>query len=577
MNSLRKKRKRLQQKPVVSSADEASEVDSEPENDQSVEVSDSEGNIVFGEEENEGEGDGLTDDDEAPSLRIVSTVTFPADDDGDSDDDEVFSSASRSTFPAAIPESNVSTVTFPADDDGDSDDEVFSSASRSTFPAAIPESNASGRMDPARTAIARQRNSMCGGNQTNHNGVWLNKPGTTVGFVNLTHRDKAYKDVLNIKVPKNRVNKAMEKLNPVAITKVQNSNASCYCVNDSCQLKVSFMDILRCRKKLFANPDLATEQRVTEEAVKILKAENPQPSPDKVLYYFVDVGNTKLRVCSRFWAAMYGVCETKMKKVRTMVKHNSTTTLHGAKHQEHLLKKSSQTMYCHAFWTNFFGLHCQRPTDEFRLFPVNKPFHVIYDEYFLPWYTKAIQRDKGENGEMIVPDLEDERNWAPSLSTFKRARWHTDFADVKKRARHYHCKCTKCDTLNTIRLRGFVDDIHKKSYEIAFKAHEAEARGWHEHEELCKLTSRRNPAGSMVLGYDDTSDLGFPKMTNREPKNFTKTRLNFVPFNITNYTSGTYVCSKPAYTYSLSTTTHDWYIRHCKCIYAQHTIIPMHI
>jgi hypothetical protein len=67
---------------------------------------------------------------------------------------------------------------------------------------------------------------------------------------------------------------------------------------------------------------------------------------------------------------------------------------------------------------------------------------------------------------------------------------------------------------------------------------QAEARGWHEHEESRKSASRANPRDIMVIGYDDTSDLMLPKCTNRDTKNLTKSRLHVIPFNITNYTSG---------------------------------------
>jgi hypothetical protein len=99
-------------------------------------------------------------------------------------------------------------------------------------------------------------------------------------------------------------------------------------------------------------------------------------------------------------------------------------------------------------------------------------------------------------------------------------------------------KCGDCDELRRIRLRGFVDGVHRKYYEVMFSAHQAEARGWHEHEESRKAASRANPRDIMVIGYDDTSDLMLPKCTNIDTENLTKSRLHVIPFNITNYTSG---------------------------------------
>jgi hypothetical protein len=140
-----------------------------------------------------------------------------------------------------------------------------------------------------------------------------------------------------------------------------------------------------------------------------------------------------------------------------------------------------------------------------RLFPVNKPYELIYSEFFLPWFKKQSQPAAFPHSPPV--DMDD-YGWDPSLSTLKRARKHPDFTDVKNRPRHYHAKCGDCDELNTVRLRGFVDGVHKKEYEIMFDAHQAEARGWHEHEESKKAASRANPRDIMVIGYDDTSDLG---------------------------------------------------------------------
>ena len=179
-----------------------------------------------------------------------------------------------------------------------------------------------------------------------------------------------------------------------------------------------------------------------------------------------------------------------------------------------------------------------------RLFPVNKSFQFIYDEYFIPWFDKLARQMLQQTASTSLPS--DEGMWTPSLTLFKKSRYHPDFNDVKKRPKHYHARCRDCDELNTLRLRGFVNNEQKVAYQIAFAAHEAEARSWHEHEETVKAVSRRNPSQTMVLGYDDTSDLQLPKFTNRDIKNLTKTRLHVIPFNITNYTSG-----ETAYVYTL--------------------------
>jgi hypothetical protein len=223
-----------------------------------------------------------------------------------------------------------------------------------------------------------------------------------------------------------------------------------------------------------------------------------------------------------------------------MVRHGGVELLHGRRRfrddNDQYGARSSpfakKSTYAHAFWKEFFDECCQKPTDHIRLFPVNKPYLTIYNEYFVPWYTKMIRKEH--------PDVTDDNlEWIPSFSTFKQERKHPDFKDVKHRAKHYHARCADCSELNNIRLRGFVDDSHKSAWKIRFQAHEIEARNWHVHEEATKCTSQvAGGRKTLVIGYDDTSAFGLPKFTNRDIKNLTRSRLEVIPFNITNYTSG---------------------------------------
>jgi hypothetical protein len=383
------------------------------------------------------------------------------------------------------------------------------------------------RKDPAIVAIARQNKNV---------GAWTQQQQSGV-FVKLTHTNPMYIRVLTFTVPANRKDKAMTKLDPKAMELVLTELSSCKCSGNRCQLSFSVADVINCRKAVFGNPDMDTEQKVTEELVRLLALHNPNAASNDGanLKYYILVKGKKVPVCSRFWPALYGICESKMKKVRRMVNNGSKLVVHGSQGQRNHPKMIRKAVLCHGFWTHFFDKTCQRPTETMRLFPVNKPYDLIYIEFFLPWFKKQSQP-------AAFPQLQevhfDDDRWAPSLSTLKRARMHIDFKDVKERPKHYHAKCGDCDELNTIRLRGFVDSVHKQDYEILFLAHQAEARGWHEHEEGRKAASRANPRDMMVIGYDDTSDLMLPKCTNRDIKNLTKSRLHVIPFNITNYTSG---------------------------------------
>jgi hypothetical protein len=268
----------------------------------------------------------------------------------------------------------------------------------------------------------------------------------------------------------NRANKALQKLDPERIHLALSMPSQCKCgTSNPCQTKFSFADALQCRIASFGRTDTHSEVDLTDFLASRLLDDNAviSTNPNTNLKYYIRRSNTpgctdvqtsdNVRVCSTMWAAMFGVCETKMKRIRLLVKNGSTSSYHGNQFKSNTYQKQN---ICHSFWTHFLK-DCQRPTDTIRLFPVNKSFQFIYDEYFVSWFSK-----------MKFPGIpQDERPWIPSFPTFKRARWHSDFADVVRRPKHYHAMCRDCDELRGIRLRGFVNDEHRCVYEVEFKAH----------------------------------------------------------------------------------------------------------
>jgi hypothetical protein len=412
-----------------------------------------------------------------------------------------------------------------SDDDDDDDDDVKVEASSSSAHSSVIRARARVKLNLATTPIARHQHGASSG--------WIVMPRATPGFIDLSHSDYDIKVVVH----KNRINKAKEKLYPDALKSALATRSNCTCTN-GCNNKFAFADVLRTRCILFGDSSIASEQDVTAKAVQILQGFNEGAKPDKKLNYIVENSvHQRVVVCARFWAVLYGLAESKMKKIRLMVKLQSTIAVHGSTNKTSPNKVTKRGV-CHAFWVHFFNENCQKPTDSIRLFPVNRPFLLIYEQFFTPWFQKLSQAE-------AVAD--DECAWLPSFTCFRKARNHKDFKDVKHRPLHYHARCRDCDELNAIRLRGFVNDEQKVAFDIAFKAHQAEARSWHEHEESTKAESRRNGGmTSVVIGYDDTSALELPKFTNRDVKNLTKSRLQIIPFNITNYTSG-----ETAYVYTL--------------------------
>lgn len=283
------------------------------------------------------------------------------------------------------------------------------------------------------------------------------------GYIQVKNKDNP---LISVTVRSNRVNKAKEKLDPRNIHNILASGSACNCHNRCNENTVAFKDILNLRKLLFGDPNLKTEAMVTDKVVAILSSLNPSAAsnPEATLKYSIpDSHKHSHKVCSRFWAAAYGCCESKMRLVRTMVKQGSTKYVHGRKYKLSGLKQKPKYDYAYSFWTTFFENCCQKPTDHIRLFPVNKPYQTIYDMYFVPWYKKNV-RKRSPNDDVAVDELE----WIPSFSVFKKARRHEDFLDVKKRPKHYHARCADCAELNNIRLRGFVNDLHEDQWKLRF-------------------------------------------------------------------------------------------------------------
>jgi hypothetical protein len=188
---------------------------------------------LSGDDENNSEDDGSGDMDEKHGGQIGA-------------DDEVFTAIDM------MYEAEVSNNTA---DDGCSPEH---SPNLQLQPSAPISSNVGGRIDPRVTAIARQQSSMA--SSTNTDDKWERKDVPGTGFVRLRHKDPTLSNIIDITVTKNRVNKCMEKLDPSSITAVQNKTSSCQCKTNQCQMKFSFLHIIACRKHLFGNANLATEQ-----------------------------------------------------------------------------------------------------------------------------------------------------------------------------------------------------------------------------------------------------------------------------------------------------------------------------
>lgn len=220
-----------------------------------------------------------------------------------------------------------------------------------------------------------------------------------------------------------------------------------------------------------------------------------------------------MQVCCQFFSKVYGISKDKamacMRQARGIIRD-----LPDRKVVEYRPSKKSDRAY--AFWHIFFEQHCQRPNNETRLFPVNKAYHLIYKEYFEPWF-KTINAPISEK---------------PCLSIFRKVRLHPDFADVKKRPKHKHCICSTCDALRTRLLQGFQDHKVLEDYKAERRRHDASVLAWRELLAQKIAEAKYNSANVLCFEHDGTEAMGFPRVGRRDTKNLTKSRFNVVPFHI---------------------------------------------
>ena len=226
-------------------------------------------------------------------------------------------------------------------------------------------------------------------------------------------------------------------------------------------------------------------------------------------------------VCRKFFAKALGVGENKVKKARNLANAPVGTPV-----IRNLFagsgKEPVKSNHAYAFWNSFFDQFCQRPTDDLRLFPVNKSFNMIYKEHFEHWWQ-----------EKSHPDCE-----KPSLSLFKQVRWDSDFEDVKKRAKHHHCRCKTCHQLSTRLLKLHGDPEERRQWKQDWRVHNNSVDRWHKLESSLISLAQDPLSDVVVLQHDATEMSGLPRLQHRPIKNLTKTRFNVVPWLVKNHGTG---------------------------------------
>lgn len=191
----------------------------------------------------------------------------------------------------------------------------------------------------------------------------------------------------------------------------------------------------KCQKKCYNN--VITKETILNERRTIAGLTDEDAVGDYLISVIRRDGGLKINgkvVCRPFYSKLCGVGENKIAKASRLAKlgcnqdvkwgHDPTR---GNQHGGKQLKGD----HAYAFWYVWFDKNCSQPNDDIRLFPADYSYDDIWRECFEPWW-----KDQGQ------PASE-----KPKQSYWERVRKHPDFKDVKRRAKHFHCRCTTCSVL----------------------------------------------------------------------------------------------------------------------------------
>ncbi len=302
--------------------------------------------------------------------------------------------------------------------------------------------------------------------------------------------------------------------------------SSCKCKRSCYKLIMSPDRVLEFREKLFTaadNEGEALELLVDSISANRGKLTIPVTTSGK--------STTDIKVCRKYYAAIHGVSEGKVSKAKKLAAcgprrtlSNESTTRDGGQPVGGRPTKKYNLAY--AFWDAFFEKNCQKPNDEIRLFPVEKTYRMIYDEYFVPWFARQVDSDG------VIPGDK------PKLTVFKEARFHNNFNDVKGRAKHTHARCNECSELRALCLEAFKSGLVMAQYKQRRRLHDEAVKQWRQLEASCKARATSTPHEVLVLMHDGTQAMGLPRLGHRSIKNLDPFRFEVTPWLNIDFSSG---------------------------------------
>jgi GNAT superfamily N-acetyltransferase len=225
-------------------------------------------------------------------------------------------------------------------------------------------------------------------------------------------------------------------------------------------------------------------------------------------------------VCRPYYCQVADIGEGKMQKIVQIAKGESRTGALSTPRTSQTVDphKDMQTEHSKTFWRWFFNTFCQKPNLQIRLFPVNQSYTEVWENFFQPWWRRSGLAEANK----------------PAQRTWINARSDKEFKDVKKRPKHFHCRCVTCSMLQAQRLNAWKNEETAKQFERDYRLHSESVRAWRGLEDTVTAQARQDPEGTILLYYDDTGAMGFPHMTNRPLKNMPQGRFYVVPWLLIN-------------------------------------------
>jgi hypothetical protein len=283
-------------------------------------------------------------------------------------------------------------------------------------------------------------------------------------------------------VQSSKTNKAQVALDPTnyAFLLVP-TPAQCKCTRVCTKTPLTVGDVLRLRRPLWES-----DESVLIQVARLLRTDNthmlntrgiiPAQAP---MDYKID----GREVCCAFWCTVMGTSDHTIRKSRTMAKHGRFVTGHAGTSMTKLQlgdvttgAEASDALKCHGFWYQYFDVMCQRPNDEVRLFPTAETFKSLYISHLLP-YAKR-------NGWV--------KNPSPKVFT-TIATNHDDFADVKRKRNHTHCRCDECTNCKEIMDRGFRNGEELTLHKERWARHQVAVKDWRHCENYWTQMAQSSP------------------------------------------------------------------------------------